>query len=226
VSHDIHTDPEFWELRELYTDRAGFVWLEMLSIADRNDGVVGPDSVQTVAMLASRCRTSRAKVASVLTHGCAKGWLIRNQSLAIAKWSKYHRTEERKLVPTRPDPTEPDLIKSPKKDSFVNKPDMSVEEFVESWNEWFDGVLPKVEWPLVESRKLKIQSRLKEHKNLDFWKQVFANINASSFLLGRNNGTWRCTLDWLTANDRNCLKVYEGSYANGKTEQRYHQQRG
>ena len=60
----------------------------------------------------------------------------------------------------------------------------------------------------------KIQARLKEHKNLDFWEKVFEKIDGSKFLLGTGNGSWKCTLDWLTANDKNCLKVYEGVYDN------------
>jgi hypothetical protein len=96
---------------------------------------------------------------------------------------------------------------------------MSIQEFVESWNECFADSLPKVEWPLAESRKRKIAVRLKEHQSLEFWKKVFSNIAASNFLLGRGNGTWKANIDWLTRNDSNCLKVYEGSYENGKSHQ-------
>jgi hypothetical protein len=90
--------------------------------------------------------------------------------------------------------------------------EISVGEFVQSWNEAFRGRLPEVQLPLAESRRRKVCARLKEHPTRDFWEKVFGNINTSNFLLGQLNGDWRCTLDWLVSNDANCLKVVEGDY--------------
>ena len=75
VTQDINADPELWELRESYGDRAVLVWLEILSIADRNLGLVGPDSDQTRNQLASKCRTNRAKVGLILGWCRVRGWL-------------------------------------------------------------------------------------------------------------------------------------------------------
>ena len=94
VTHDINADPELWELRELYGDRAALVWLEMLSIADRNRGVVGPESDQTRNQLASKCRSSRVKVGLILDWCRVKGWLVSDQGLRVAKWSKYNKTRD------------------------------------------------------------------------------------------------------------------------------------
>ncbi len=90
--------------------------------------------------------------------------------------------------------------------------EISVKDLVESWNEIFKGRLPQVEWPLSKTRHHKCACRLKEHSRLDFWQRVFDNIGESQFLLGRSNGSWACTLDFLIANDTNCTKIYEGSY--------------
>lgn len=94
----------------------------------------------------------------------------------------------------------------------------SVKDLAESWNSWFEGVLPQVAWPLAESRHRKAAVRIKEHPGMEFWESVFKNISASEFLTGQRT-PWKCTFDWLIANDANVLKVYEGSYANGVANQ-------
>src|SRR5688572_26945647 len=94
VTHDINSDPEVWELRDRFGDRTGFVWLEMLSIADRNEGIVGPNSGSTRAALASKCRTSRAKVESVFGFARDKGWIELNPNVRVLKYAEYHRTRE------------------------------------------------------------------------------------------------------------------------------------
>lgn len=91
----------------------------------------------------------------------------------------------------------------------------SVRDLVDSWNDVFKNRLPSVEWPLSTSRQRKAAARIKEHRNIEFWQKVFDRIGESRFLLGQGNGTWRCTLDFLVANDTNCVKIFEGSYNNG-----------
>lgn len=217
VTHEINADPELWELREIHGDRAGFIWLECLSIADRNDGVVGPASDQTRNQLASKCRTSRVKVESVLDWCRVKGWLVFGEHVQVANYKKYHRSEERKKLPSYPNlPNLPDLPKPYKDESASPTPDLaffSVQDFVDTWNQFFkDTPLPKVELPLSASRQRKAALRCKEHKSEEFWRRVFDNIAASQFLMGAKNGTWRCNFDFLIANDTNVIKIYEGSY--------------
>lgn len=76
VTHDINADPEMWELRDKFGDRAGFVWLEILSIADRNDGRVGDDFEQLRNHLASKCRSTRQRVEQVLDWCLTRHWLV------------------------------------------------------------------------------------------------------------------------------------------------------
>ena len=40
VSHGFNRDPQIQELRKRYADWMGYVWLEILAIADLNEGVV------------------------------------------------------------------------------------------------------------------------------------------------------------------------------------------
>ncbi|MGH3849124.1 MAG: hypothetical protein ACRDRT_05390, partial [Pseudonocardiaceae bacterium] len=67
ISQDINFDPEIWELTETLGDRSLRVWLEVLSIADRNEGAI-PGWLENVSpelgrSLASRCRVSGQTVA-------------------------------------------------------------------------------------------------------------------------------------------------------------------
>ena len=219
VTHDINADPELWELRDLYGDRAALIWLEMLSIADRNAGLVGPDSDQTRNQLASKCRSSRVKVGLILDWCRTKAWLVSDNGLRIANYWKYHRTEERNQIPagsaTRspPNQTEPDQTLKSK--TLPNS--VSVSDFTEAWNNLLGLHLPKIRLPLSPSRERKLRLRIKEHPQEDFWSEVFTAILKSDFLMGRNgNGAsgWRIGFDWLIENDKNCLKIAEGTYAN------------
>ncbi len=98
----------------------------------------------------------------------------------------------------------------------IRRPELSVQDLVDSWNEVFKDKLPLVEWPLSTTRHRKANARLKEHRTLEFWQQVFDKIGESRFLLGQGNGTWKCTLDFLINNDTNCVKIFEGSYNNAQ----------
>lgn len=225
VSQDIHADPEFWELRDTFGDRAGFVWLEILSIADRNGGDLPGQWESYPTLLAARCRSTRTRLRVVCN------WLQRWLALdseghaRIANYWKYHRTEERKPIPTRESirslPSEPSEPSNPKKDieEPTNPNTMSVKDFVDSWNLNLTGKLPTVDWPVSQSRRTRIKARLREHPEIEFWEIVFGNILDSKFLLGfhtSKNGheNWKCTLDFLIANDTNCVKIKEGQYDN------------
>ena len=69
---------------------------------------------------------------------------------------------------------------------------------------------------LSKDRKKKIALRLKEYKNLlEIFTYVLKKSETSNFLL---NGNFY-TFDWLFENDTNILKVYEGKYDNGKSQE-------
>lgn len=204
------------------------IWLEILSISDRAGPYIDCTSEGAIRRLSSAAET-RFKVVSSVVDTLIKCDSMRihdriNHVTEIVNYWDYHRSEERKprptdlTDPTRPNQTikdtdDPPEILAPA--ASTPRPDLSVQDLVDSWNANFGAMLPKVEWPLSTSRHRKAAMRLKEHRNLEFWTKVFGNISESQFLLGKNNGTWRCTLDFLIANDSNVLKIYEGTY-NGK----------
>lgn len=63
---------------------------------------------------------------------------------------------------------------------------------------------------LSDARKKAIKARLKTY-NLEDFKTVFQNAEASSFLKGEDGG-WKASFDWLIK-EANMLKVLEGNYA-------------
>ncbi len=78
--------------------------------------------------------------------------------------------------------------------------------------------LPKVVL-VSKARRQALQARWREHsahRDLEFWREFFAAVGASEFLMGkaqRRNGEtpWRASFDWLIA-PRNFVKVVEGNY--------------
>lgn len=90
------------------------------------------------------------------------------------------------------------------------------DKFSNLWNEFATKSNKAKIAKLTDSRKKKIALRLKEYKNLlEIFKFVLAKSEKSSFLL---NGNFY-TFDWLFENDTNILKVYEGKYDNGKSQE-------
>ena len=226
VSHDINADPEVWELTDTFGDRALRVWIEMLSIADRNRGLVGPDSDYTRIAVASKSRMSRVKVRLIFDWCLIKVWLVSDNGLRIAKWAKYNRRREIDQIP-RGKPTVPlldntlldntllDNTDHLKEDTHVNSARLT--SFAEDWNRDFADRLATVRLPLSESRKRKLRLRLHEHPEEDFWDTVFTNIGRSKFLNGNGSQGWKCTFDFIIENDTNCVRIAEGQYAEGKT---------
>ena len=232
VSHDLNSDSEVWDLTNQFGDRALRVWLEILSILDRNENefwLAGG----WLANLSRRVRQTPATVSRVIRQCLANGWLTAGEELANGwptvlrgtNYSKYHRTREPNKTPTRSldrrspnlsEPSEPSEPLKIKKDSRRLNPIM--QKFIDDWNEDFVGKLPTVKLPLSESRKRKLQLRLEEHPKEEFWISVFTNIWHSKFLMGNGDQGWKCTLDFLIANDTNCIKIAEGVY--GENQER------
>ena len=89
-------------------------------------------------------------------------------------------------------------------------------DFFNLWNEFATKNNKAKLAKLSDSRKKKIALRLKEYKNLlEIFTYVLKKSETSNFLL---NGNFY-TFDWLFENDTNILKVYEGKYDNGKSQE-------
>lgn len=90
------------------------------------------------------------------------------------------------------------------------------DKFSNLWNEFATKSNKAKIAKLTDSRKKKIALRLKEYKNLlEIFTYVLKKSENSQFLLTSNFYTF----DWLFENDTNILKVYEGKYDNGKSQE-------
>lgn len=83
----------------------------------------------------------------------------------------------------------------------------------EAWNEMaLRCALPQAK-SLSPNRKTKLGARIREAGGLDGWKQALAEIERSSFLLGRKDGAdFRADLDFVLKRDK-FTKIAEGGYA-------------
>jgi hypothetical protein len=167
VSHDINSDPEVWELTDKFGDRALRVWLQILSIADRNDGLI-KGSLKEVAQSLMRVyskgnqrwiRDESEKLQRALRWASEKGWISLRQAsdsyqkpvregsedaLIVVNFAKYHRTREPnkfprggKIVPSLP--------------NLPNLPNLFKEEDKNK-----SGELEKTAWPLEDTWLLKL----------------------------------------------------------------------
>jgi len=119
VSHDINADPEMWELTDRCGDRALRVWLECLSIADRNSGKIGKDGPQLYKVIATKCRLRSNKVATILQLSRNLVWTKLDDCgcLHVVKWPKYNKTRVANNFPSYPNlssPNHPNKNKPPK----------------------------------------------------------------------------------------------------------------
>ena len=117
-----------------------------------------------------------------------------------------------------PNVENPNLGKStPIKNTNLDKnTNISFDDFFNLWNEFATKNNKAKLAKLSDSRKKKIALRLKEYKNLlEIFTYVLKKSENSQFLLNSNFYTF----DWLFENDTNILKVYEGKYDNGKSQE-------
>lgn len=75
---------------------------------------------------------------------------------------------------------------------------------------------PKVA-KITPKRKSAINARLEEYPEIEYWEQLFKDIEQSDFLK-HGSGTWPgANIDWIM-NPNNLVKILEGQYKNRKAE--------
>lgn len=71
--------------------------------------------------------------------------------------------------------------------------------------------LPKVR-DLTDQRRRAIKARFREGNTIEDFQEVFAKVQGSDFLTGKNGG-WKCGFDWILK-PSNWQKIKEGNYDN------------
>lgn len=111
-----------------------------------------------------------------------------------------------------------------------SKPRFGASELVALWNERAHPGMPRVR-DLTETRRRQARSRLREHPDPRWWVEVIDAANASPLCRGEARPApgagkpWRCTLDFLLANDTNALKVLEGAYGDDRAAEAQEERR-
>jgi hypothetical protein len=101
VNQSINDDDETWMLTNDFGDRSLRIWLEVLSILERNNNV-WKCTMEGIRAIARKVRQSVATVQRVVGWMLAKGWLATHQQvvdsssvlLGSPKYSFYHKTGE------------------------------------------------------------------------------------------------------------------------------------
>ena len=212
----------------------------LVSLADNanDDGVCWP----SVARIAERTCLSERAVRNALRWLEESQILVANQRAGRSTWyvvspSSYNPGISCPPAPDAPQPRQ-DMPPTPAPDAghpgiscpqnrnrTVREPSVAtgapaksvpVEEIVDLFNELLPE-LPRVVL-INKDRKAKIKARWAEsevHQDLDFWRDFFAQVQTSDFLMGKIKGqagsSFRCTFDWLIA-PTNFVKVVEGNY--------------
>jgi len=113
VSHDINSDPEVWEMTRRFGDRSYRVWMEILSIADRYDGLVPGESQYLGTCLAGKCQVTKRTVLRVLEFAETKLWLVYDPVRRVRNHLKYRPTRGDKQIPYGKQTASPPLLHTP-----------------------------------------------------------------------------------------------------------------
>lgn len=170
VSHDINSDGEVWEL----TDRFGVaglrVWLELLSIADRNDGSLPDLSDSTIRQLSIKCNSTKSRVRLVLDFTMTKRWVVCDPSARVRNWLSYNPLREAKKSQTVSPPNLP------------NHPNLPIEDKILAPRQ--KSVAAPTPWPPEDEwlRKLISEQTIFAHAivqltDFAWWEDVAAAIN-------------------------------------------------
>jgi hypothetical protein len=131
VSHDINSDPEVWELTDRFGDRGLRAWLECLSIADRNDGLIPGDRDRLVRALSIKLNTNQTRVSCLLDWFEERTWLTQDPFLRVRNYLTYKpvrevKKEQHASPPNPPNlPSETDFKKNHKNDSPTSSKKLS-----------------------------------------------------------------------------------------------------
>jgi hypothetical protein len=231
TSHDFNRDPQIITLRKDFGDWAALAWLECLSIADRNDGLV-PGTLDEIASrlapvsLQMYHRRAQNAARTMLERFTDNSWTREEPGgIRILKYWEYHRRREPIQHPSETNDT---LLTTKEKIKIRNLEQKPLiwpcpELLIEKYNRETPDCLPAVE-KITPARLRKAREYLKIFPDESFWTEVFAEIGKSDFLQGLKNtnghGAFKANFDWILTKGKdqteNVVKVFEGRYNNGR----------
>ncbi len=120
VSQDINSDPEVWAMRHQIGEKSLSIWLELLSISDRNESELPGDYQELIRSVAARCQATKRTVIAVFDFAKSRLWVVSEPTLRVRNYLKYHiprgtnknpAGEHTESLPS--EPSEPNSLRSP-----------------------------------------------------------------------------------------------------------------
>lgn len=112
--------------------------------------------------------------------------------------------------------TKPEPEPKPDPDPAVPVVGVQVQDLVALWNQ-IPGVTPMRE--ATGAVKVRMEARLKEYPDMEWWKTLFARVQQSDFLCGRKTD-FAASLDWVLG-PKNLAKLKAGNYDNRQSANGY-----
>lgn len=215
------------------------LWVQLMCVAAENDGRI-PCAEDLKFMLNRRLDhllrglddLIRASLIDVLEDGYEPHSWSERQYKSDTSTDRVRKHREKRNVSVTPPDTDTDIeptvlanSRSPDEQGGIGedipaKPKVSSSVIDEALEKWASAASHRG-WPiprkLTDQRKRKLAARLKTH-GLDGWREALVKAYRSPLLSASPAPTW-FTLDWITKNDENLLKVLEGNYDRGFGEQ-------
>jgi hypothetical protein len=164
VSHDINADHEVWEMRDTIGEKSLSIWLELLSIADRNSGDLPPCDKSFSRALAFKCRTKPSLVLQVWYWGCSKHWIEFNPTPRLRSYAKFHKTRGTNEIPIASPPKQPKQPKQPEHKESAKAP-FVLPDWIDSkvW-EAYETMRKDIGHPLKDSSRTRLINGLAKLK--------------------------------------------------------------
>lgn len=126
-------DHEVWEMRDTIAEKSLSIWLEILSIADRNGGELPVLSNPFSRAVAVKCRTSARRVVLVWNWAIAHQWIVCDPTPRVRSYAKFHKTRGTNEIPIGSPPKQPKQPTQPRRiRSGANAPQIVLPEWLES----------------------------------------------------------------------------------------------
>lgn len=87
-------------MRRQIGEKSLSIWLEILSIADRNESELPGDYEELIRSIAGKCQATVRTVSLVFDYAKSRLWFESEPTLRVAKYWKYHRLQEQNKTPT------------------------------------------------------------------------------------------------------------------------------
>ncbi len=120
-------------MRRQIGEKSLSIWLEFLSIADRNKGELPGELNEIIRLVAGRCQATRITVTAVYQYAVSHMWLTCQPTLRVSKWSKYNKTRGTDKHPLLDNTIQYNTTKPPKSPKGGPTVDLAFERFWDAY---------------------------------------------------------------------------------------------